>query len=249
MKAAPLSALTGGPLVLCARVTMAGQESACVHPIPQLVSVQHTNYQTCATRVAPEKTAFRPVLSRGRSAGVSPEKRMAKQTYYDLLRHPNWQRKRLEILERADFTCEQCGDTEKTLNVHHKRYRKGAKPWEYENHELSSLCEDCHQREHADREEIADALSIVDPGRLDEILGFIVGLYVVDQCFAEPAPPDATHLPVKNAEFAIGLGRALGLGSMLSSMLFAKGDLTYGEFFQVQRKVFRGEPITIDELN
>lgn len=69
-------------------------------------------------------------------------------SYSDLLRDPRWQRRRLEIMSRADFSCEKCHSATKTLNVHHKEYRKGAKPWEYADHELECLCEDCHEDEH-----------------------------------------------------------------------------------------------------
>lgn len=65
-------------------------------------------------------------------------------TYSELLKHPQWQRKRLEILEREDFTCEDFGATEKTLHVHHAYYEKGLKPWEYPSESLHVLCVDCH---------------------------------------------------------------------------------------------------------
>jgi len=66
--------------------------------------------------------------------------------YSELLKDPRWQRKRLEILSAADFTCEDCGDKEKTLHVHHKIYKRGAKPWEYQDYDLQCLCADCHER-------------------------------------------------------------------------------------------------------
>lgn len=52
-------------------------------------------------------------------------------SYYDLFKHPKWQKKRLKILELAGFECERCGAKNKTLHVHHKYYEKGLKPWEY----------------------------------------------------------------------------------------------------------------------
>jgi hypothetical protein len=63
-------------------------------------------------------------------------------------KHPNWQRKRLEALEAANFTCQLCGDKESQLHVHHKRYVKGRMIWEYANTELSVLCEPCHLDSH-----------------------------------------------------------------------------------------------------
>lgn len=68
--------------------------------------------------------------------------------YSDQLRDPRWQRRRLEIMSRANFACEQCGDTKTTLNVHHKLYRRGALPWEYTDVELVCWCDNCHEREH-----------------------------------------------------------------------------------------------------
>jgi hypothetical protein len=87
---------------------------------------------------------------------------MGKMTYLEQLRHPNWQRRRLEVMGAAGFECEKCGDNESTLNVHHKRYVKGRLAWEYGEGELSCLCEKCHTREHASRDEIKRLLCIVD---------------------------------------------------------------------------------------
>ena len=67
-----------------------------------------------------------------------------KKNYSELLRDPRWQKKRLQILERDNFTCQGCGDTHNTLHVHHKEYVYGRDPWEYENEELITYCKDCH---------------------------------------------------------------------------------------------------------
>lgn len=74
---------------------------------------------------------------------------MAKSmTYAEQLRHPNWQRKRLEMLDLAGWECSNCGDKEGMLHVHHKRYVKGRKAWEYGSDELQVLCECCHAQTH-----------------------------------------------------------------------------------------------------
>ena len=70
-----------------------------------------------------------------------------KETYAELLRKPEWQKKRLEIMQRDDFTCQYCGCKERELQVHHRVYHKGAKPWEYDNRELITLCDRCHEVE------------------------------------------------------------------------------------------------------
>ena len=71
-------------------------------------------------------------------------------TYSTDLKKSKWQKKRLEILKRDNFTCQECLDTEQTLHVHHCNYIKGKKPWEYENESLITLCELCHQIETDD---------------------------------------------------------------------------------------------------
>lgn len=65
--------------------------------------------------------------------------------YSDLLRNPLWQRKRLEILQRDNFTCQHCKDTETELHVHHEEYH--GKPWDAPNETLSALCKYCHKVE------------------------------------------------------------------------------------------------------
>lgn len=72
--------------------------------------------------------------------------------YWQLLKDPRWQKLRLKKLESAEWTCQGCYATENTLAVHHKRYVKGRNPWEYEDHELVVLCENCHSAEHEAKE-------------------------------------------------------------------------------------------------
>ena len=68
-------------------------------------------------------------------------------TYYEKLKDPRWQRMRLEILERDNWTCLACLATEKTLHVHHGFYAKGVDPWDYPGGTLRTLCDECHQHE------------------------------------------------------------------------------------------------------
>ena len=69
---------------------------------------------------------------------------MKKQTYSDKLKSPKWQKKRLKIMDRDNFTCQKCGDTETQLHVHHKKYIDGKEPWDYEDSLLITLCDNCH---------------------------------------------------------------------------------------------------------
>lgn len=66
-------------------------------------------------------------------------------TYAEKLKDPRWQKKRLKIMERDNFTCQFCQSETKTLNVHHLLYHPNADPWEYEDDELLTLCELCHK--------------------------------------------------------------------------------------------------------
>jgi hypothetical protein len=101
----------------------------------------------CTARVAPEKAVFRPALPPHSPPEFTGE-HMAKLSYSEQLKHPNWQRKRLAVLDAAGWKCATCDASEKTLHVHHKQYVKGRLPWEYEVVELEALCEDCHEEAH-----------------------------------------------------------------------------------------------------
>jgi hypothetical protein len=78
---------------------------------------------------------------------------MAK-TYSEKLKDPRWQRKRLEILDRDNFTCRHCRSKSETLHVHHSFYKKNADPWDYDSKHLVSLCEECHGLVESRRESI-----------------------------------------------------------------------------------------------
>lgn len=105
-------------------------------------------------------------------------KTMIKKTYYEKLKDPKWQKKRLEAMQRKEFCCELCGDNETTLNVHHKEYFKNYEPWEYELDQLAVLCESCHESYH----DSLDALKWVcsyapvdGPGNRNELAFLIAG--------------------------------------------------------------------------
>lgn len=67
-------------------------------------------------------------------------------TYSEKLKDPRWQKKRLKILERDNFTCTKCGNDKITLHIHHAKYL--GLPWEVEDKYLSTICETCHKNEH-----------------------------------------------------------------------------------------------------
>lgn len=83
--------------------------------------------------------------------------------YWEKLKDPRWQKRRLEILSNVNFVCQGCYDGEKELHVHHNLYRKGAEPWEYADHELRALCKDCHAYEEQVREDFLSRLGMIPP--------------------------------------------------------------------------------------
>lgn len=71
--------------------------------------------------------------------------------YKDLLLDPRWQRKRLEIFNRDQFTCRYCKNSEQQLHVHHILYESDL-PWETQDKYLITLCSDCHEKEESLKE-------------------------------------------------------------------------------------------------
>ena len=81
-------------------------------------------------------TEGQPLLRAGRAF-------LTMKTYSEKLKDPRWQRKRLEIMQRDNFACTQCGDAKTTLNVHHWQYSK--EPWDVKNEDLTTVCRSCHE--------------------------------------------------------------------------------------------------------
>ena len=58
-------------------------------------------------------------------------------------KHPNWQKVRLSVFSRDDFTCKICGNNNKQLHVHHRSY-SGRFIWDSPLKTMITVCEDCH---------------------------------------------------------------------------------------------------------
>lgn len=112
-----------------------------------------------------------------------------RKTYREWLLDPRWQKRRLECLEAAGFRCQRCRHTDKTLQVHHRRYYAGRKPWEYTDAQLIVLCDDCHELQHlpaateedAQRERTIDRLhkellATTDPAERRQIMLAMAGM-------------------------------------------------------------------------
>jgi hypothetical protein len=103
----------------------------------------------------------------------------SKKEYAEKLKSPKWQKKRLEVLERDEFRCLQCGSEDKTLHVHHLFYEFGLDPWEYQTDSLETLCEDCHKTAEENKKEIKSFVKYI--GRLDSahLIGYIKGFLLM----------------------------------------------------------------------
>ena len=66
-------------------------------------------------------------------------------TYSEKLKDPQWQRKRLEILNRDGWKCRYCESSKTTLHVHHRYYVSGREPWNYPDWCFVTVCEECHK--------------------------------------------------------------------------------------------------------
>jgi uncharacterized protein YlaI len=72
---------------------------------------------------------------------------MNRDEYSKLLTAEEWQEKRLRILNRSGWLCEECHERP-AENVHHRCYVGGRKPWQYTDFELQALCRWCHMHKH-----------------------------------------------------------------------------------------------------
>lgn len=72
---------------------------------------------------------------------------MAGNEYSAKLADPRWQRKRLEIFNRDNWTCQHCKDKTTQLEIHHTEYWAGKQPWDYPDDMLITVCRNCHGAE------------------------------------------------------------------------------------------------------
>ena len=127
---------------------------------------------------------------------TSVQTKSARLTYGEQLKHPSWQRKRLEALDHYGFQCNNCGAEDKTLHVHHKLYVKGRQVWEYEISELEALCDECHGIAHAVKLEINQKLAEADSYFLESVLELLKGFF---------EDLDQKHVPIGFKDFTCGI--------------------------------------------
>jgi hypothetical protein len=70
-------------------------------------------------------------------------KKSTKEWYQEKLKDPRWQKVRLKVLERENWTCEMCKDKETEFQIHHESYH--GNPWDAPMEKLRAYCKHCHQ--------------------------------------------------------------------------------------------------------
>ncbi len=102
--------------------------------------------------------------------------------YWEKLKDPRWQKRRLEVFQAAGFECANCHASDQPLHAHHLRYKKGADPWDYNDRDIVCLCESCHEEWHAAR----DALNLFESGLTAEgllrVAGYALGIASKTTC-------------------------------------------------------------------
>jgi 5-methylcytosine-specific restriction endonuclease McrA len=127
----------------------AGFKRQAKHALGELVRIGFLeSYSIAGDLVSVTKAVKRHTSKNTASFDINSPRNPIKIPYGEKLKHPNWQRKRLEVMSLANFACAECGDSEHILHVHHLIYRKGAEPWEYDNEDLRCLCKECHDAAH-----------------------------------------------------------------------------------------------------
>lgn len=124
-------------------------------------------------------------------------------SYSELLKHPKWQKKRLEVLERAGFKCEDCGEKEETLHVHHGYYESGKMPWDYDSNSLHCLCEECHKVAHELKTDIYRWLGRISFSHLEMVLGYIKAANVKE--LVDDDSDSKWKIELKSYEMGLGM--------------------------------------------
>lgn len=129
-------------------------------------------------------------------------------TYSDKLKSPKWQKKRLEILQRDDFTCKICGDKDTTLNIHHLKYLLN--PWDVDNKYLVTVCEHCHKIIESYKNEIDDFNSLTIIKKLlpnDKYISIVVFIFFDNSIYLDAYNND--HIQVIGLKFGSYISKYL----------------------------------------
>jgi 5-methylcytosine-specific restriction endonuclease McrA len=105
-----------------------------------------------------EKAQNRSKPKKGKTTKTNGEKALKtskkqltrKELYQEELKDKRWREKSLQIMKRDNFKCALCG-SKHNLQVHHIKYIDGKKAWEHPTSVLITLCDDCHNKVHSNK--------------------------------------------------------------------------------------------------
>ena len=152
-------------------------------------------------------------------------------TYAAKLKDPRWQKRRLQVLDQSDWSCQDCGCKDSTLHVHHKRYVKGREPWEYGDRELEVLCETCHKEAHEGLTLISAAVAQYPSFELSALASLLAG-YGLYYGFTDPDALPASAVLDLSAGAIAGELTKLG-GPTMELLASAIRDLGVEEFSSI----------------
>ena len=69
---------------------------------------------------------------------------MNKEEYKQYLKSEDWRERRKELLEEADYMCDEC--SEKATQLHHLKYDNLGE--EELDEDVIALCKECHKEKH-----------------------------------------------------------------------------------------------------
>jgi hypothetical protein len=125
-----------------------------------------------------------------------------RRSYAELLADERWQERRGPILERDGYACRWRDCRSKDgLQIHHTFY-DGRLPWDYEDDDLITLCEQHHRIADAQRKQLVRAVGRAGLENIPELIGYALGLWALQH--------PGVRVPVAGAKMAIGYAAAWG---------------------------------------
>lgn len=161
---------------------------------------------------------------------------MTSIAWKDQYKHPEWQKKRLECMEAAEWTCQCCFEQEVQLHVHHRAYIKNRLIWEYEVAELEVLCEACHSGAHAAKDILNGVIARIPVDALFEVIGLISGYAKVASGPISASVIDEKAISDFTTKHNIGIGMLAGQAQYLSDEALHKLEAVINDLLCTERK-------------
>lgn len=139
---------------------------------------------------------------------------MDSNLYQQELKRPEWKAFREQVLEERGRECEKCG-SKNHLEIHHTKYYRAHRPWEYDINDVMVLCSECHQLLHRRL-----GITIFQEGgkKIDE-------LELCSHCKGDCRFPEYEHLLGGKCFKCLGCGREDVVHLSLDSIWALSGDV------------------------